>query len=157
MVAEFDVSNSANWEQIYSGSFQANYVPGKATNIYVPIPSTEIPISIDSALIAIYCTSTTYPDSKTYLGSVSQALFSNGNFPTTTAKGSSKGIYSNQTVLIEFTKFDDDYQLLLKPKYYVEQLSLTIFKYLGLPNYYVEQKLNAIETKIDQILTILQS
>ena len=152
MTANFDADNSANWVQVYSGSWEATYIQGKATKVYQPIPPTELEVNIDSPLIAVHCTSTDYPDKNRYLGSIVQQVELPGTLPTTTALGKGKGIYSNQTVLAKFTEFDDSYSLLLKPKYYVEQLSVTIYKYTGSTYFVLEERLNTIEVKVDQVL-----
>ena len=151
MTANFDADNPVNWVEIFTNSYQVSYIQGKATKVYVPIEPQELSVNIDSPLIAINCTSTQYPTQKRYLGSIVQQVQLPGLFPTTTALGKGKGIYSNQTVLAKFTEFDDSYSLLLKPKYYVEQLTITIYKYIGSAYFVLEERINTIETKIDQI------
>ncbi len=152
MTANFDVDNADNWVQVYNGSFAATYIDGKATKVYTPIPATVLPVDIDSPLVAIYATSTDYPDSRKYLGSVIQGIISSGNLPTTNVVGRGKGIYSNQTTLARFTEYDDVYRLLLNPKFYVEQIDITVFKYIGSEFFELENRLNIIEQKIDQLL-----
>ncbi len=152
MSAIYDADNSSNWEQIYSGSFAATYPQGQQIPVYTPIPRTLLPVNIDSSLLAIYVQSTDYPNTQKYLGRVIQSIVSNGTFPTATANSKGAGLWSNETTLIEFTEYDDNYQLLLVPKYYIEQITLTVFKYIGSTNYEVENRLNIIEGKIDQLL-----
>ena len=152
MSAIYDADNSSNWEQIYSGSFAATYPQGQQIPVYTPIPRTLLPVNIDSSLLAIYAQSTDYPNTQKYLGRVIQSIVSNGTFPTATANSKGAGLWSNETTLIEFTEYDDNYQLLLVPKFYIEQITLTVFKYIGSANYEVENRLNIIEGKIDQLL-----
>lgn len=152
MTANFDADNTSNWVQIFNNSYQINYIQGKSTKVYQPIPPTELAVNIDSPLIAVYCTSTDYPSKQVYLGSIVQQVNVPGNLPTTYALGKGKGIYSNQTVLAKFTEFDDNYSLLLRPKYYVEQLTITIYKYVGSTYFVLEERLNTVEVKVDQIL-----
>ena len=153
MTANFDASSSDNWTQVFTGSYEATYIPGKATKVYVPIEPTELNVNLDSPLIAIYCTSTDYPNSQKYLGSIVQQVKLPGFFPVDAALGRGRGIYSNQTVLAKFTEFDDSYSLLLRPKYYVEQLSVTIYKYVGSTYFVLEERLNTLEAKVDQVST----
>lgn len=152
MTAIYDADNSSNWEQIYSGSFAATYPQGQQISVYTPIPRTLLPVNIDSSLLAIYAQSTDYPDTQKYLGRVIQSIVSNGTFPTATANSKGAGLWSNETTLIEFTEYDDNYQLLLVPKYYIEQITLTVFKYTGSANYELENRLSIIEGKIDQLM-----
>jgi hypothetical protein len=152
MPANYDADNSNNWEQIYNGSFSVTYVPGKQVPIYTPIPKTILPVQIDAPLIAIYCESTQYSEQKKYLGNVYQAIVGNGVFPTSTATAKGRAIYSNETVLAEFVEFDDFYQIVLNPRFWVEHLDVTIFKYLGEPNYEVNNRLTTIEEKLDRLL-----
>ena len=157
MTANFDADNSANWVQIFNDSYQVSYIQGKATKVYVPIPPTDLAVNIDSPLIAVHCTSTDYPHSQRYLGSIVQQVKLPGVLPTTTALGRGKGLYSNQTVLAKFTEFDDSYSLLLRPKYYVEQLTITIYKYTGSTYFVLEERLNTIDAKVEQILEKVDS
>lgn len=152
MTAIYDIDNTTNWLQIYSDDFQATYIQGQQIPIYTPIPKTELPVNIDSSLVAIHCTSTQYPNSQKYLGSVVQAVLINQSFPTDTATANAKRIYSNQTVLAQFTEFDDTYRLVLSVRWWVEQLSITVYEYIGLENFKIENRLNIIEEKINQLL-----
>ena len=103
-------------------------------------------------MLAIHCTSDDYPQQQKYLGRIIQAVTNPGNLPTSIANGKGVGLYANQTVLAEFTRFDDVYHLILAPKFYVEQLTIGVFEYTGSAFYEVERRLNIIEGKIDQLL-----
>jgi hypothetical protein len=152
MTAIYDISTDVNWLEIYNDSFQATYVQGQQVPIYTPIPKTELPVDIDTTLVAIYCTSNQYQNSQRYLGSVYQAIITNTAFPTATATGKGRGIYSNQTVLAQFTEFDDNYRLVLNPRWWIEQLTVTVWKYIGDENFDIKNQLDAIEQKINQLL-----
>lgn len=151
MTALYDADSSSNWLQIYQGSFEADFIQGQQVPVYLPIPSTELPIDIDSSLLAVYCTSTQFPELKKYVGSIIQSINASGIFPTATVTGKGRGIYSNQTTLLEFPLYDDPYRLVFNPKYYIEQASLTVYKYVGSTYYVIENRLNIIESKIDQL------
>ena len=152
MTASYDADNSDNWLQIYQTNFEANFIQGKQIPVYLPIESQELPIDIDSPLVAIYAESNQFLDIKKYLGSVIQGINSNDIFPTQTITARGRGIYSNQTTLLEFPRFDDTYRLIVNPKTYVEQLSIVVYKYTGSTYYDLENRLNIIENKIDQLL-----
>lgn len=152
MTATYDVNNPANWEQIYNNSFQATYVQGQQVPIYTPIPKTELALNIDSPVLAIYCTSTQYQDAKKYLGSVYQSVIGNGSFPTATLSARGKSLYSNETVFAEFLDFDDNYNLTLNVRWWIEQINITIFKYIGIIDVEIQNRLTTIEAKIDQLL-----
>lgn len=152
MTALYDADRASNWQNIYTGSFVATYPQGKQIPVYTPIPIQELAFSTGRSLLAIYCTSEDYPDKRKYLGRVVQAVANPGNLPGSISTGRSISLYSNQTVLGDFTKFDDVYSLILHPKYTVEQLSISVFEYIGSEFYEVEARLNIIEGKIDQLL-----
>ena len=152
MTANYNANHPDNWEQIYTGSFEATYIQGKQIPIYTPIPKTELTLNIDSPILAIHCTSTQYPNSKRYLGNLYQTVIATGIFPTNTLSAKGKSIYSNETVFAEFTQFVDNYNLMLNVNWRVEQISLTIFKYIGERHFEVQKQLTIIETKIDQML-----
>jgi hypothetical protein len=152
MTAIYDIDNDDNWVQIYNGSFAATYPQGQQIRVYTPIPRTVLPVDIDSSLVAVYCTSTDYPDSPKILGRIVQAVTGNSIFPTTGVYSKGKSIYSNETILAEFLEYDDSYRLQLIPRFYVEQLDVTIFKYIGVANFSIENRLDLIEEKIDRLL-----
>ena len=152
MPANYDADNPTNWEQIYNGIFAATYIQGRQIPVYNPIPKTLLSLNIDTPLIAIYCQSTDYRDTKKYLGSVYQSVIGGGSFPTSTASGRSKSIYSNETVFAEFPRFDDNYDLTLNVRWWVEHLDITIFKYVGEITLEVDENLARLESKIDRLL-----
>ena len=152
MTALYDADLASNWELVYVGSFEATYPQGKQIPVYTPIPIQELPIDLSTSLVAIHCTSDDYPDRQKYLGKVIQAVANPSNLPTTISTGKGIGLYSNQTVLGDFTKFDDNYRLLFRPKYTIEQITIGVFVYTGSTFYEVESRLNIIEGKIDQLL-----
>lgn len=157
MTANFDADSSSNWVEIFSDSYEATYIQGKATQVYQPIPAIEIDVDIDSPLIAIYCSSTQYDDTEKFLGTIIQQVKLPNIFPTSVASGKGESLYNNRTILAKFTEFDDTYSLLFKPKYYVEQVSIKIYKYIGSTYFVLEERLNNLESKIDQILDNLGS
>ena len=152
MTALYDASSAANWQKIHTSSYQVTYQAGKHVPIYIPIPIQELSVNTTAKLLAIYCTSSDYPSQIKYLGRVIQSVVSDGTLPTSIATGDSVSIYSNRTVLADFTKFDDVYRLLIAPKYYVENLTIHVYEYVGSAYYQVESRLDVIEGKIDQLL-----
>lgn len=152
MVATFDADKSENWQQIYTNSYAATRPPGKQIPVYTPIPDQELPLGIGSRLIAIHCTSDTYPDTRKYLGRAIQIIVNPGNLPSSISTGDRLSLFSNETVMGNFPRFDDVYSLIIKPKFYVEQLTIKVFEYVGSNYYEVEERLNIIEGKIDQLL-----
>jgi len=157
MTANFDADSSSNWVEIFSNSYEAEYVQGKATQVYLPIPATEINVDIDSPLIAVYCSSTQYDDTEKFLGTVIQQVKLPSIFPVSHASGRGEALYNNRVVLAKFTEFDDSYSLLFKPKYYVETVSIKIYKYIGSTYFVIEERLNNLESKIDQVIENLGS
>lgn len=152
MTAQYDADQASNWQFATSDSFAVTYRQGKQTSIYTPIPNQKISGNFSSKLLAIHCTSTDYPKEIKYLGRIVQAVNNPGNLPTSIATGHGVSLYSNQTVLADFTQFDDTYGLLLMAKYWVEQISIRVYEYIGSELYELEERLNVIEGKIDQLL-----
>ncbi len=152
MTALYDAGSAANWQKIHTSSYQVTYTAGKHIPVYIPIPFQELAVNITSSLIAIHCTSSDYPSQIKYLGRVVQSVVSAGTLPTNVATGDSVSIYSNRTVLADFTKFDDVYRLLIMPKYYVEDLTINVYEYIGSAYHEVESRLDVIEGKLDQLL-----
>lgn len=151
MLAQYDANNPDNWINIYSDSFEATYPQGQNIPIYTPIPKTTLNLEIDSPILAIYAQSNQYPNGNKYLGKVYQSILGNNIFPSPTLSHKGVNIYANQTVFAEFTQFDDNYDLILDVPYKVEQISITIFKYIGDINLDLESKIETLENKIDQL------
>ena len=152
MIVPYDIDESSNWEKIYFGEFKAIYIPGKQIPVYTPIPKTNLNLTIDSPLIAIYCQSSQYPNSKKYLGSVYQTILGPTILPTPQVANKGKTIYANETVLADFSGVDDSYDLVLNVRWWVEQIQITIFKYLKEIDWPIEDRLSRIEEKIDSLL-----
>ena len=152
MLAQFDANNPDNWVYLYGEIFKATYIPGKQVPIYVPIPKTALNLNIDSPILAIYSESSQYPTAKRYLGSVYQSILGNNIFPSPTLTHRGRSIYSNETVFLEFTQFDDNYDLILNVNWRVEDVAISIFKYIGNINTDLDNRLDIIEEKIDQLL-----
>ena len=152
MTALYDADLATNWELIYVSPFAATYPQGKYIPIYNPIPRQELALNVTSSLLAVHCTSDDFPKQQRYLGRIIQAVTNPRNLPGSIANGKGVGLYSNQTVLAEFPRFDDNYHLILAPRYYVEQITVGIYQYVGSAFYEVEARLNVIEGKIDQLL-----
>ena len=152
MVAQFDANNPDNWVYLYGNTFVATYVQGKQIPIYTPIPKTALNLSIDSPILAIYSESNQYPTVKKYLGNIYQSILGNNIFPSPTLTHKGRSLYSNETVFLEFTQFDDNYDLILNVNWRIEHIAITIFKYIGSITTDLENRLDIIEGKIDQLL-----
>lgn len=151
MNAIYDANNPDNWINLYSNSFEATYTQGKQISIYTPIPKTALNLEIDSPILAIYAESTQYPNSQKYLGKIYQSILGNNIFPSPTLTHQGVSIYANQTVFAEFTQFDDNYDLILDVQWKVENISITIFKYVGEIKNPVNTQIQELEDKIVQL------
>ena len=151
-MVQYGIDTSANWEQIFFGEFEATYTQGSYTKIYQPIPKTNLDLIIDSPIVAIFCESNKYPNTKKYLGSIYQSILGAAIFPTATIANKGKSIYANETVLADFSGVDDDYDLVLNVRWWVEDIGITIFKYTGEVETTIEDRLARIEGKVDSLL-----
>lgn len=151
MNAQYDANNPDNWVNLYSNSFDATYPQGKQIPIYTPIPNTALNLEIDSPILAIYAESTQYPNSQKYLGKIYQSILGNNIFPSPTLTHKGVNIYANQTVFAEFTQFDDNYDLILDVQSRIENISITIFKYVGDIQNTVNTEIQELKDKIDQL------
>lgn len=127
----FDLNTATNWQQIYSNSFTASVVSQSPRFVFVPIPAVNLPITINSSFIGIYSTSTDYLEEVKIAGIIYQLVTLNGgSLPDDHFLGYSRRFYTNKITLIEMPQKDISYSLRLLPRFYVSQLTISIWEFV---------------------------
>lgn len=158
MAVTYEFSNGANWEQVWSGSFTASRPPGFSDRHY-RIPEIVVPVLLEGFVLAVYCTSSTNP------GWWHSGGLMNVKFPTgiltggigETQPSERYRIWLDKITSFEIPKMASSYELSFNAPYWLDQLSISVYQYIGPVNDSTESKLDALEQKLDLILSEIQN
>jgi hypothetical protein len=151
-----ELSNAANWEQIFSGSYEAQQI---TQNKFAPIPEQTIPVQLEKFVLAVYV-QTTEPEGKNWLfGGFANQLVSipvtvGGNLNSTI--NNRKKVWLDTISLCLFAKYTTSYGLSFSFPAWFRDATVIVWQYTGLDDdstekLLVEESLN-INFKLDQIL-----
>lgn len=150
------LSNAANWQDIYSREFQAQIISDKA---HIPIPEVTIPILLDRHILAIYANSMTAKRSWDTAGYLKQKIslgLITGGAPDAEVIHSRR-IGLRRITLVTFPKLTTEYGLGFNAPFWLRDINLTIWKYVGAESdstedliQRVRDDLVRIEFKIDE-------
>lgn len=148
-----DLKNDNNWQQVYQDSKTVTY---DAVGGYSPLPAFEIPITFDKLIIAVRTLSAGAKYSWRFSGVLTQRMqLGGGATPLPVASLSYNRLRINRSHLLHFPNYNTDYELLFEPYYWIKNINLTIWEYVGpLTEYVLEaikNDLSQIETKIDNL------
>ncbi|HLO88877.1 MAG TPA: hypothetical protein VK203_28270 [Nostocaceae cyanobacterium] len=149
------LNNSQNWSLAFQESKEAEQITLEGG--YKPLPAFEVPILLDARIVVVKTFSTIPPGKKwRFAGNlrVSQQLplgvggrwVELASFP----------LYLNRTKLVVLPAYANQYQLTLSDAYWLTNLQLTIYQFVGtISSVQIEginPDLERIERKIDQLL-----
>ncbi len=155
-----ELSNSDNWQSIYSTNINAVQVPmqdGKyLTN---PIPEIVVPILLDKFILAV-SVETDVPSGSIwrFAGYINQkistGLVVGGNQDATTVKG--QPLFLDQINLILFNRISTSYGVSVKVPRWFTRAAVTVWQYTGVDDTSEEilltQEFGNINFKLDQLL-----
>ncbi|MDF5706550.1 MAG: hypothetical protein PUP90_02420 [Nostoc sp. S4] len=153
------LGNSSNWESVYTSS--VNAVVSADGQSYRPIPTITIPILLDKHIIAVSVTCSTAKPTWYFGGFINQKIALGilvGGLPDSEAVQKRK-IWLNRITLIIFPKLTETYSLSLDVPKWFQDVSFSVFKYIGtesdttedLINQVINVDLPRIESKIDAL------
>ena len=152
-----DLTNSTLWNLIWSANVQAQLV-GKAR--YLPIPPVEVPILLDSHIIAVLLNSSTAPPSWKFAAFLNQKIATGitvgGLNETQTYQ---EKIWLNRISLVMLPRLTSTYSINFNIPYWFYDMSLKVWVYEGDDNNDVvnepineiRESLLSIDTKLDRI------
>lgn len=156
MTARLQIGNSANWEQLYSQSFDA---VNMGQGVFA-IPEITVPFRIENRYLAVSATSRSAKSSWYFAGFLNQKLqlgLLDGGVPDTNSLRRMK-IWLNKITFITLPNFDTEYALTFNAAHWLEDISLIVWRYIGpepdLTNNLIEAlktDILRIEQKIDAI------
>jgi hypothetical protein len=143
------LQNAANWQSIWSTSVTAATLPDGSSEILAPL---VCPILLESNIIAIYAGSTLAKPSWQIAGNVAKRISTGitvpGGSPDATISDV-RLLRLNQLNLFRFQRLTDTYALEIRPKWWIENLSVNLFIYTGIDTDTVSEQLNRIELAVE--------
>jgi hypothetical protein len=151
MARILQLSNAANWTEIYSANFSAIEITPK---LHEPIPEVNIPVQLESAILAVYVT-TVIPDGANwnFAGIINQRFqlgLTVGGTPEADSLARRK-VWLNRIQLVIFPKLTTSYSCTFTFPDWFKTGTLTLWEYNG-PDYEsTDQLLQEIKSKVDTL------
>jgi hypothetical protein len=146
------LQNGANWAPLWTYSVTAEPVPDRP-GYTLEIPPITAPFLLENHIIAISAKSSTAKPSWKFGGRIAKKISTGitlGGTPDVTISDSRK-LWLNQINLFSFTRYTDTYSLEIIPAYYLTQIDLAVWIYIGLDTDTTSEQLNRIEFAVQEI------
>ena len=125
-----NLSSPDNWVGFYQGSFETQRSPGNTT--VIPIPEIIIPGSLSNHILAVSASSNTAKPHWRFAGFLNQrielGLAAVGSPDTDAAKHKA---WLDRLTLVIFPRLTPTYSLSFETPKWIQDIDLTIFKYVG--------------------------
>jgi hypothetical protein len=145
------LQNAANWQSIWSTTVNAVKLADGSSQF---IPAIICPILLETNIIVVFATSESAKPSWQIAGNVARKISTGitlpGGFPDTTISDV-RLLRLNKLNLFRFQRLTDTYALEIRPKWWIEDISLNLFVYTGIDTDTVTEQLNRIEFVVDEI------
>lgn len=145
------LTNPNNWNQIYSQNHVAE-VLGTNPPKYKPIPEIQFPLILERHILVISASSNVTPPSWRFAGFVDQrirtGLTAGGAYDGNAAQ---EKIYLTRNTLIQFPRLTDDYTMTIKIPYWIEQIQLIVWEYVGSISDSTDESLAALQVTANEI------
>lgn len=127
---QLDLSNSANWEPLYS--FEKNVV-SVSPRTYLPIPEIEIPIQTDKSILAAFAESNKAPNRWKSAGWLAQrfALGITVGGQQDADASNSRRVLLNRISLIQFPAYTTTFALSFFAHSWLEHIKVNLWQYTG--------------------------
>lgn len=153
------LSNGANWEEVHTEYYQANFESPSSRFMYV-IPEVTIPVLLENSILIAYVTSPKAKQHWKSAGYISQKVQSGiligGNFDTEV--NNPKRLLLNRKTLFIFSQIVSGYSISVNFHEWIQDAYLTIWQYLPVVEDYtnnlifeIGDDLERIESKIDAL------
>jgi hypothetical protein len=145
------LQNAANWQSIWSTSVASVKLADGSSQF---IPPIIVPILLATNIVVIYAASQSAKPSWQIAGNVAKKISTGitlpGENPDTTISDL-RLLRLNQLNLFRFQRLTDTYALEIRPKWWIEDISLNVFIYTGVDSDTTTEQLNRIEFAVDEI------
>lgn len=151
---QLQLSNSANWEQIYNDNVNAVLLPKEGGGYkVVPIPEIEIPLLLDSFVLAVRV-ATNVPPGKVwrFAGTIKQLVSTGISIDNSQDASFNRRypLFLDKINLVIYPQISNSYSISIKLPDWFQDAGIAIWRYTG-PDY--DADLARIESKIDALST----
>lgn len=148
-VVEF--TKDGNWQQVYEERRVIQVIDERS---YTPIPAFEVGFLFTSHILAVRALSTKAKAHWRFAGNLFQRLQlgaggTASNLPTVDL--TTRAITLNRFMLIDFPRYTPEYEVNFAPPFWIEDIRLTFWEYIGVDSDNISQDLSRIESKIDAL------
>jgi hypothetical protein len=146
------LQNGANWKPLWTTYIAAEAVPDKP-GYTLEIPTITIPILLENHIIAISAKSPSARPSWKVGGRIAKKISTGitlGGTPDVTISDGRK-LWLNQINLFRFTPYTPTYSLEITPVYYLTEIYLALWIYIGVDTETTSEQLNRIEFAVQEI------
>lgn len=127
-----DLNNPGVWNQIYDESRTA--ASGGIPDSYIPIPAFEVPVLIQSPILAVRNFSQSARPTWRFAGNLIQRfqIGTGGSAsPLPLAEAKREALTVNRTQLIFFPRYTNEYEVVFSCPYWFQTMRLTLWEYTG--------------------------
>ncbi len=145
------LQNAANWQSIWSTTVDSVKLPDGTSQF---IPPIICPILLETNIIVIYAQSVSAKPSWQIAGNVNKKIATGITLPggsTDVSISDVRLLRLNRLNLFRFSRLTNTYALEIRPKWWIEDISLDLFIYTGIDTDTVSEQLNRIEFVVDEI------
>lgn len=153
MTISYDLGDPLAWELIFTGTRSMSTAP-KSLWKSLPIPEIVTDIQPISNIVAVRASSASNPGYWKFGGYASQKIVPGiaASGSSLLATTSSQKIWLDRLSILFFPDLTDSYYLTFNIPYWLRQIDLSVWQYLGAVEDSTEQKLDYIQGRLDAIL-----
>jgi hypothetical protein len=141
------LGNSSNWLKFYSQYFRVEF---KTPKEYIPLPPVTLPVQSEHRVLVAGCTSQTAKGSW-YLGGWLRPIVETGDTDFVFAELDSIPVPLNVPRLILLPQIAGSYRLRFEVPFWHQEITLTIYQYIGPDVDSTEVLLGSLKSQLDQI------
>jgi hypothetical protein len=145
-----DLQNSQKWGLVWGASFVAAK-DAKGNNI--EIPPIAVPVRIESSIVAVFASSPTGRQSWKIAGTVARRIRAgvSGTDGADVVSNDARLIRLNQFTLFRFVRLTTDYELTISPKWWLPDISVSVYEYIGIDSDTTTEALAEIRDLLEEL------
>lgn len=151
MTTTYQFGNIRNWQTFWSGELVARSDVERPAFRFFPIPDFEIPILAESNILAIFANIPQSDNNWYYAGTAYQKVRT--GIDAVLVPDSfidSQRFYLRQTTILRFEPTIESFSIVLRIPYWIREISIQTFQYVG-------PRFDTVETKLDNLRTDLET
>lgn len=149
MTETYQLGNAGNWRSFWSGILTAAPDTPRAAFRFFPIPDYEIPVLAESNILAIVASLPPPPPDWYYAGTAYQKILTGlDGVSTPDSFLDAQRFYLGQTTILRFEPVIGTFSIVLRIPFWIREISIVTFEYVG-------PRFDTVETKLENLQTDL--